>query len=109
MIVLHSLKHLTIIKIDIEGFEYKTLQRYGSHNIMENKPYILMDFTNDCRYNFTILTEFYKSLGCKIYSIENGDFLHTSEIEKPITTNDLFLVHQESNRGSLVNRLIKNN
>lgn len=97
-----------VIKLDVEGFEYKVLLGYSLRDA--HRPAIFMEwieeFFSEIDVTFRDLQTF---LGDSwiIYRIENDGTLRDKFIEKPGTTNDLLLVQRDTTYHELARSLVQ--
>ncbi len=102
-----QIRPANVVKMDVEGLEYKVLQGYTLRD--EHEPAIFMewldDFSSEVDATFQDLQQL---LGCNwvIYRIENTGKLRQEGIEKAGSTNDLLLVKRDSHYHQLAQNLI---
>ena len=97
-----------VIKLDVEGFEYKVLLGYSLRDV--HRPAIFMEWVDDFSSEINVTFRDLQSLlgdSWVIYRIENNGTLRDEFIEKPGTTNDLLLVWRGSTYHELARRLVQ--
>lgn len=103
-----QIRPANVVKIDVEGFEYKVLQGYTLRD--EHQPAIFMEWIDAFSAEIGITFEDLQLLMGNywvIYRIENTGKLREDSIEKAGTTNDLLLVRRDSVYNHLAKELIK--
>ena len=108
LILSGQIQPANVIKIDVEGFEYKVLQGYSLRDV--HKPAIFMEWVSDFSAEIGVTFRDLQQLlgkGWIIYRIENNGTLREESIEKPGTTNDLLLVWRDTTYHELAQGLIQ--
>ena len=96
----------TILKIDVEGFEYFVLKGYSKLNI--HKPIVIFEysesFVKDYNINLKSILNLFDS-SYNFYRIEKDGCLRDDNLLIPKTTNNLIGIHSDDERNELIEKL----
>lgn len=98
----------TLIKVDVEGFEYNVLKGYKL--MYEAKPIIIVEwldkYVNQLSLNFEKLFEIFATQEWVIYRIESNGTLKEIYSEDEKTTSDLLICHKDNQKLDIIKKLI---
>ncbi len=95
-----------VIKMDVEGYEYKVLQGYTMRDI--HRPAIFAEWVEEFTTSLGSGFDDLKALlgpRWEIFRVENDGTLRNERIHAANTTNDILLVHRDSKYHPLAERL----
>ncbi len=93
----------TILKIDVEGYEYFVLKGFSRLNDL--KPLVIFEWSESFGKELNILFSDLLSVftdDWKIFRFETTGLLRENEIVRPMTTNNLLAVHKDDKRYDLI-------